>query len=117
MTYIPSTREDDTYNEKYLNENDKEYVRGFDHAVNDCLDSFFYNLDAYDFEVEGEDVDLGRFLDNHEEIKEKFVANLKEWFESERDEMIVSMIDHMDDAEYEAIKAKVDKEAYEEDEE
>lgn len=31
--------------------------------------------------------------------------------------MIVSMIDHMDDAEYEAIKAKVDKEICEEDEE
>ena len=107
---IPNTREDDTYNEKYLNENDKKYVCGFDHAVNDCLESFFYNLDAYDFEVEGEDLDLGRVLDNHDELKERFLANMKEHFESARDAMIVSMIDNMSEEEYEAIKAKVNGE-------
>ena len=110
MTYIPNTRTDENYNQKYLNEIDQEYVRGFDHAVDDCLDSFFYNLDSFDFEVEGEDIELGRFLDNHEEIKDKFVENMKEWFESCRDEMIVSLIEHMSEEEYDEIKARVDKE-------
>lgn len=113
MTYIPDTRKDGTYNQKYLNAKDKEYLRGFDHALEDTLESFFYNLESYDFEVEGEDIELGRFLDNHEEIKQRLLDNIKQHFEADRNEMIVSMIDHMDDGEYEKIKEKVNREAYE----
>lgn len=113
MSYIPDCREDENYNEKYLNETDKEYIRGYDYAVEEVLETFFANLDCYDFRVDGEDIDLGLILENHESITDKLKDAMKQCFESERDQMITSMIDHMDDNEYEQIKEKVDKEAYE----
>lgn len=106
MSYIPNCREDKTYNEKYLNEKDKEFVRGFDFAVNDSLDSFFANIDDMDFDVEDEDIDLGKILNNHEAILDRLKENMLEWIEGERDEMITSMIDHMDENEFEENKAK-----------
>ena len=113
MTYIPDARTDDTYNEKYLNEKDKEYIKGYDYAVEEVLESFFANMDIYDMSVDGEDIDIGRILTNHEEIAEKLKESMKDYFESERDQMITSMIDHMCDEEYKTIKEKVDREAYE----
>lgn len=106
MSYIPNCRKDNDYNQKYLNEKDKEFVRGFDYAFNDALDSFFANIDDMDFDVDDEDIDLGKILTNHEAILERLKDNILEWFEGERDEMITSMIDHMDENEYEANKAK-----------
>ena len=106
--YVPDARTDEAYNQKYLNNIDKEYVRGYDHAVDDVLDSFFANLDIYDWDVDGEDIDLYKILTNHPDICDKLAENLKEFFESSRDEMIVSLIDHMDDEEYENIKKEVD---------
>ena len=105
---VPDTRTDEDYNEKYLNKNDKAYVNGYDHAVDDVLDSFFANLDIFDWDVEDEDIDLYRILTNHPDICDRLQENLKEHFESNRDEMIVSLIDHMDDGEYEKIKKEVD---------
>lgn len=113
MSYIPDCREDESYNEKYLNETDKEYIKGYDYAVEEVLETFFANIDVYDLRVDGEDIDLGLILENHESIADKLKDAMKQCFESERDQIITSMIDHMDDEEYEQIKEKVDKEAYE----
>jgi len=106
--YVPDTRNDEAYNEKYLNKADKAYVNGYDHAVDDVLDSFFANLDIYDWDVDDEDIDLYKILTNHPAICEKLSDNLKDYFESCRDEMIVSLIDNMEDGEYEKIKKEVD---------
>ena len=114
MTYIPNAREDDTYNEKYLNHDDKEFIKGYDYAVEEVLESFFNNLDSYDWDVDGEDIDLEKILTNHEKIAEKLLENLKKHFESDRDEMITSMIDHMTDEEYAKIRTEVDGVPYEE---
>lgn len=108
MSYIPDCREDENYNEKYLNETDKEYIRGYDYAVEEVLETFFSNIDVYDLRVDGEDIDLGLILENHESILNKLKEAMHEHFESSRDEMITSMIDNMDDKEYEEIKASVD---------
>ena len=105
--YVPNARTDEVYNEKYLAEKDKDVIAGYDEATK-TIDSFFDNLEVYDFEVDEEDIDLGRFLDNHEEIKEALKNNLLEHLESGRNTLVVEMIDHMDDGEYEKIKAKVD---------
>lgn len=112
MSYIPDCREDENYNEKYLNHDDKEFIKGFDYAVEDALDSFFYNLDSYDWDVDGEDIDLEKILTNHEELCEKLKDNIKNHLESERDEMIVSMIDHYEDDEYAKIRTEVDGKPY-----
>ena len=46
MTYIPDTKNDDYYNEKYLKEKDKDFIKGFDYAVNQSLQFFLENIDA-----------------------------------------------------------------------
>ena len=71
-------------------------------------------IDSYDWNIDGEDIDLEKILNNHEEICERLKENLKQHFESDRDEMITSMIDHMDDAEYAKIRTEVDGVPYEE---
>ena len=114
MTYFPDTREDDSYNQKYLNHDDKEFIKGYDYAVEDVLENFFDNLDSYDWDVDGEDIDLEKILTNHEEICERLVANLKEHFESDRDEMITYMIDNYTEEEYAKIRTEVDGKPYEE---
>lgn len=114
MSYIPDCREDSHYNQKYLNREDKEYIKGYDYAVEEVLNDFFDNVCNYDFEVEGEDIDLGKILANHEEICEKLKDVMSLHFESERDEMITSMIDHYEDDEYAKIRTEVDGKPYEE---
>lgn len=114
MTYIPDTRSDDYYNEKYLKEKDKEFIKGYDYAVNSSFEFFLENLDAFDFEVDGEDINIGKILENHPDILAKFREVAKQNFESDRDEMIVSMIDYYSDDEYAEIRTDVDGVPYEE---
>ena len=40
----------------------KEYVKGFDYAVEDSMNNFFDTLDAYDFTIDGKSVDVGKYL-------------------------------------------------------
>ena len=106
--YLPNAREDEVYNQKYLTDENKTFLEGFDFAVDKVLGSCFANLDNYSLVVDGEDIDLGRILDNHPKITAKLEEAMKEYFESERNELVVSMIDGMEDGVYESIKAEVD---------
>lgn len=115
MTYIPDTKKDDYYNEKYLKEKDKDFIKGFDYAVNQSLQFFLENIDAYDFDVEGEDINIGKIFENHPRILEKFIEVVRNNFDSDRDEMIVSMIDYYSDEDYAKIRTEVDGVPYEED--
>lgn len=114
MTYIPDCRVDTEYNQKYLTEQDRDRVCGFDMAV-DAIDCFFYNLDVYEEElnIAGEDINLVRFLENHREIADTWKDCVFHWLEKERNGMIVSMIDQMDEEEYENRKAKIEAESEE----
>ena len=127
MTYIPDCRTDDTYNERYLNKMDREFVRGYDWCVETAVDSFFDNdMD----ELQDEFSYLGHILNEElpgimqieyeyvfadgtiEKRKIKTYADLirskiLDWVEMERDQLITSMIDGMGD-EYEEIKERVD---------
>lgn len=132
MSLIPDCRTDEGYNEKYLNQKDKEFLRGFDWCVEMAVDNFFDN-DMGDLASEGDY--LGHILCGKvpEEMQEEYIMEhtvageedekrkvetyadlirmkILEWIEMERDELITSMIDNMDDDEYEQIKAKVDGE-------
>lgn len=95
MSYIPDCRTNENYNYDRLNEADKAYIDGYDCCVEMGIDSFFDNLDTYiqELDIEGEDINLCRFLDNHEEVRETFKECLKEWIESNRDGLIVGIID------------------------
>lgn len=129
MSFIPDCRRDANYNQKYLNEKDSEFIRGFDWCSDNAMDVFFDNLeeffdtDSYIMHILKEEIPE----DEHEEYvwlnsfdgnEEKRIiktyldvirAHLIDWVEANRDELITSMIDAMDEDEYKAIKEKVDR--------
>lgn len=57
--------------------------------------NFFDNIDVYEDELDipGEDIDIVRIIENHEEIKGALQECLADWMEHTRDELITSMID------------------------
>ena len=131
MSYIPDCRNDENYNEKYLNNFDKEFVRGYDWCVEMSVDNFFDNLDIYfgdDSHIMHllneelpenmrEEYEIERtFADENARVEKRdvktyvdlFRSKILDYIEMERDELITSMIDNMDEQEYAKIKAKVD---------
>ena len=131
MSYIPDCRNDENYNEKYLNNFDKEFVRGYDWCVEMSVDNFFDNLDIYfgdDSHIMHllneelpenmrEEYEIERtFADENDRVEKRDVktyvdllrSKILDYIEMERDELITSMIDNMDEQEYAEIKAKVD---------
>lgn len=97
MSYIPNCREDEYYNEKNLIDYDKEFVHGYDWAVKN-LETFFSNIDGYtmEFDIEGEDINLVRFLENHPKVSDTLEEVAYDWLEKGRDELITSMLDNSD---------------------
>lgn len=128
MSYIPDCRNDEYYNQKYLNEKDGEFVRGFDWCAEKAVDVFFDNLEAYfatdaylmhmlNEEMPKEMHDEYDWQDSFDGTGEKRIvrtyldalrAHLIDWMESSRDELITSMIDSMEEDEYKSIKDKID---------
>lgn len=100
---VPDCRTDEYYNEKYLNDEDKRFLKGYDWAVENAL-NLLNNTDTYD--------ELDDILDPNKAIvnvdkHEIFRSALADWLEGERDMLITSMIDGMGE-EYDEIKARVD---------
>lgn len=102
MSYFPDCRTDEYYNEKYLNEKDKEFVNGFDWCVEQVVCAF-ENIDEYTLRDEI-DVRPSDIVKVAEAMKPWF----ERWLESDRNELITSMLDDMSEEEYEQIKSKVD---------
>lgn len=102
MSYIPDCRTDEYYNEKYLNEKDKEFVIGFDYCTQVAVECGFANIEDFfdEFKIDVRPSDIGKVT----EAVEKW---LLDWIESQRNELITSMLDDMSDEEYKQIKSKV----------
>ena len=103
MSYFPNCREDEYYNQKYLNEKDKEFIAGADWILEQIVNMIENNADVYP--------DLEQLLDDNtaiiKEDKDKIVSEaVQDWAEMERNMMITSMIDNYED--FDEIKAKVD---------
>ena len=118
---FPDTRLDETYNEDFLNADDTNFVQGYDCAVDEIVNLFANNLDVYEREltelcpadhVPEEDEAFATRKDLYEILlanKEVICAVLKDWLEAERNEIVTSFIDNMDDEEYEMIKSEAVK--------
>ncbi len=128
---IPDCRNDEYYNEDFLDNTNKEFLSGYDWCAEEVVDNFFNNLDVY-FDDDSyvshllnEPLPAG--LKDEEEISWTFGdrpvetrkietygdllrSKLQDWIESERDELITSMIDGMDEDIYNAIRNKTLKE-------
>jgi hypothetical protein len=136
---FPECRNDNYYNEDFLGREDKSFVQGFDWATEMAVDNFFDNNFDSDMPVE-EDGELSIMLNKElpDYLKEKYEMEftfgdrdneereiktyadllrmkLLEWIEMERNELITSMIDNMDEDIYNAIRNKVLKENQEKD--
>lgn len=128
MTMIPNGRTDKNYNQKYLNEKDHDFLDGFDWCCEMAVDNFFDN--HFDGAVNNfvECImmkELPEYLQDEYEMEYSFfdVKNEKrevrtcadlvrmwilEWVEMARNELITSMIESMDNEEYQKIKEQVD---------
>lgn len=110
MSYFPDCRTDENYNEKYLNDRDKEYLEGFDWCVKTVLEPFTDNINIYkdEFDINGVALNLPWFLENNQEVAEKLKECMIHFSEMERNILITAMIEGMDEEEYKEIKARVD---------
>lgn len=133
MSFIPNCRTHEYYNQKYLNQKDKEFISGYDWCVEMAVDNFFDN--NYDHDDEGylehilaqelpECMKQTYEMENTfreegepetEERETKTYADLLrmqilEWIEMERSRLITSMIDNMSEEDYNANKEKADAE-------
>lgn len=131
MTYIPDCRKDEYYNQKYLTEQDKEFVRGFDWCTEQVVDNFFDNFD--DCESDYLNVYLNKevpdYMQEEYQMENSFPYSRDEpeyenrkivtyldyirfqllgWIERCRNELVVSMLDDVSDEDYEKIKSQVD---------
>lgn len=120
MSYIPNCRTDEIYNEKNLNNRDKEHLLGFDWCTEMAVDNFFNNLDVYfdsdsylmhllnerlpkDMQEEYEMEYTYADDENKSEMRktETYADMLRfkilDWIEMERNELITSMIDNASD--------------------
>ena len=100
MTRIPDCRSDEYYNERFLSDDDKTFVKGFDWAVNTIL-TILDNTEVYE--------ELDDLLDDNKAIIKEGKAqivreSIQDWAEAGRNELITSMIDSMDEDEYEENK-------------
>lgn len=121
-------RRDESYNQKYLDDKDTEFLNGFDWAVEQAIDNFFNNEMGG---LEDEDAYLGHILcerlpkSMQEEYTMEFASRDDEerkcvsyadlvrmeiltWAEGIRNELITSMLDNYGEEKYEKIKALVD---------
>lgn len=127
MSYIPDTRrtysklygktKENSYYEGYLNDTDAEYVAGFDWVTDLVLRNFFHEgnaEDVYDILVDNvanisENEELITYLENLSSDERKNIVKaikflVLDHIEMDRDELITSMIDSMDDDELAKLK-------------
>ena len=133
MSYIPSVRtktvtspymdkggeKENGYWQGYLDEDNAVFVAGFDFAVKTSADNFFDNIDYlanYDddaiISVDDINLSLSEFFEKHPNTLEAIRRALLDWLEMSRDELVVSVIDGMEQEEYDRIKGKADSGEY-----
>jgi len=127
MSHIPDMREKEEgsyYYQGYLDEQSANYLAGYDYAMEDTIDSFFYNLEIYLDELEecgfddqrlkafekhytefrqlegtNDPIDLNTIEDSQIKLVLTLIRGLIDYAEMERDEIGTSLIDSMSDEE------------------
>lgn len=131
---FPNCREDAYYNEDFLNERDKEFIKGFDWATEMACDNFFNNhYNDIDSDENSDYLDrtltkiVPEYMQGEYEMQFTFgdresetrtivtyadyvCFKILEWIEQQRDELITSMIDNMNEDEYKTLREKALKE-------
>lgn len=100
MTMFADARTDDFYNQDFLNKNDRQFVEGYDYAVEQIKNLFEGNIETYEDDLSNE------LVDALEEDGEKVIDMIEQWAESERDMLITHMIDGMEEKQYQRLRRK-----------
>lgn len=122
---FPDVRNDDWYNEDFLDGKSKKEVLGFDWATH-AVDTLFENIEQITDESDylekvfseelpkslQDEYDMERHdgEDEHREVKTyaDFIRmKILSWLENERNEIVVSLIENMDESVYKALREKV----------
>ena len=122
---FPDVRNDDWYNEDFLDGASKKEVLGFDWATF-AVDNLFENIEQITDESDylekvfseelpkslQDEYDMERHdgEDEHREVKTyaDFIRmKILSWLENERNEIVVSLIENMDESVYKALREKV----------
>ncbi len=100
---FPDTRLDENYNEDFLNDKDKEFIKGYDCALQ-SIKNLFENLDTYEDELRDDEdiINLPAVLTKY---NERIIKVIESEHESERDELITSALDAYSEEDYERYKA------------
>lgn len=95
MTYFPDTRKDRNYSDSKLKDQDARLIEGYDFAAKIASEQFIANIDVYheEFDLEGEDINLAKFLENHPRIANALGNSIADYLEMHRNELVVAMID------------------------
>ncbi len=129
---FPECRRDDYYNQDFLNGQDAEFLKGFDWCVEMAVDNFFDNdmdelvdpdsylghilcekvpdhmKEEYDMEFTFPEQDVRADESRKVETYADLIRyKLLSWIEMERDQLVTSMIDNMDETIYQALRNKV----------
>lgn len=117
MTMFAEGRNDDFYNEDFVKTADKKFLNGFDWATNE-IENMFENLEVYEddlrYDKNNPDEDdkegcychtigLYEILEINKGIITSIIAD---WLERERDMLIASMVDSLDEEEYKLNRKK-----------
>lgn len=112
MSTFPDCRYDGSYNVDFLDEKDSEFVKGFDYALETIINLFSANLDVFQNELtetlaEGETCAEDEVFSTRSDLYDIISENnillgciIEQWHEMERDMLVTSMIDNMDDEIY-----------------
>ena len=75
---------------------DKLYQRQKIREIGAIMNDMLYNLKFVymdNFDIDGVDINLVRFLDNHEEVRKTLEKSLMDWMETEAMEYLTQMIE------------------------
>jgi hypothetical protein len=119
MSLFPDVRNDDTYNDHFLEDRDEQFLAGYDMAYDEIINLIANNLDTYEGELnelcpDGYEMDEDEAFSKREDLyqileenREILCAVIKDWLEMSRNELVTSMIDDMDESVYETVKKDV----------
>ena len=116
---FPDCRNDDVYNERFLEDRDEQFIQGFDLVFSEVINLIADNLDSYDQELtelcpEGYEPEEDEAFSKREDLyeilednKEIICAIIKDWLENVRNEVITSSIDDYSEETFDFIKDEV----------
>ena len=122
MGYIHDARNDEYYNEAFLDEKNSNKIKGFDYCVEQIQNLLENNLECFQEELtetlaEGKICPDDEVFSTREDLYEILYENrelisciVTAWAELERDELITTMIEDMPQDIYEELRKKAIKE-------